>query len=105
MIAEISQAGWETKVAFSKQKDKKAGWRHTFNKTPASRKLADKLQLQKQTEKRLKLQQDVALNMQQQVKWSSETYTFKVFSFGSGTIPEDAFTAGGEYVEQIKKQS
>ncbi len=104
MIAEISQADWETKVAFSKLKETKASWRHKFNKTEASCKLAEKLQLQKQTNMQLKLQQDVTLNMLQEVDWSSETYDVRVFSFGSGTIPGKAFTESGEYVEQ-KKQS
>ncbi len=36
---------------------------------------------------------------------TSSTYSVKVFSLGSGTIPEEAYKVGGQYVNGTKIES
>ncbi len=92
-------------MAFIKRQDTKASWRHEFIQTQASTELAEMLG-SRSSRPPVAFRDVLRLNLQLKAQWSSKTYDLKVFSFGSGTIPEDAYVVAGEYVAgKIKVQS
>ncbi len=92
-------------MAFIKRQDTKTSWRHEFTQTQASTDLAEMLG-SSSSRPTVAFRDVLRLNLPLTAQWSSKTYDLKVFSFGSGTIPEDAYVVAGEYVVgKIKAQS